>query len=80
MPADVLVNADFDGQVLSSYSGRTLADCGHATRWLWTGDKFELLALSHADHCRGMLDLIDHRKWVARKVPFRDLTREAEPD
>ncbi|GGY15126.1 DUF1176 domain-containing protein [Pseudoduganella dura] len=69
LPADALINADFDGQVLESNIGRGFAGCLHSTKWLWTGDSFELLMMNHADHCRGMLGLIEHRKWVARKVP-----------
>ncbi len=69
LPADALINADFDGQVLESSIGRGFAGCLHSTKWLWTGDGFELLMMNHADHCRGMPGLIEHRKWVARKVP-----------
>ncbi|MBB3219809.1 DUF1176 domain-containing protein [Pseudoduganella umbonata] len=69
LASDGLANADFDGQVLGSYSGRTLSDCFHVSKWLWTGSRFELLAMHHADHCRGMLASIDNRKWVARKAP-----------
>ena len=65
---ETLFNASFDGQVLDSFSGQILSDCRLAAEWLWTGDRFELLALYQPDDCRGMLGMIEHRRWVARKV------------
>jgi hypothetical protein len=65
---DTLVNANFDGQVLSTWDGRFLYEFRDATEWLWTGARFELLTVIRADNCYGMLHMIDNRKWVARRV------------
>lgn len=67
-----LIDAHFDGTVLDSSGGvRSQADCGSATRWLWTGKGFALLALHRTENCRGLGDAIEHRQWVARTIPIK---------
>ncbi|HEX3917952.1 MAG TPA: DUF1176 domain-containing protein, partial [Caulobacteraceae bacterium] len=51
-----LVNPSFDPktQTLSAFNkSRGLGDCGTATRWVWDGKAFNLLAASIMGPCRG---------------------------
>lgn len=66
-PVRSVVNATFDGGVLSSYAkGRGLGDCGVAQDFVWDGARLRLIEQRAMGECRGNPHFL--RTWHARLV------------
>lgn len=55
----MLVNADYDEMMLSSYAkGRGIGDCGSIQNWVWDGSQFRLTHAAGLGSCQGSLNYL----------------------